>query len=216
MGRIVICISGLSGAGKTGVTRKLKVKINAEEFSLGAICRAICFYMELNKITVYDKAIVNTIMKDPLAWRIIEGITCDPKIQNEKYARGASKLFQIPEVSRWCTEFLRMQPYSIGTKPIIFEGRGSGWLFPLAPVNVWLDADEMVRFMRKYKDAIKLDANTNFSDLVKSLSMRDGFEARNAIMPAKYMPGAVRIDTTHMTEDNVVAEIAKIYNRKIK
>jgi 23S rRNA A2030 N6-methylase RlmJ len=108
---------------------------------------------------------------------------------------------------------MRLQTFGAGEYPMVFEGRGNGWLFPNAAIKIWLDADENVRFRRKHGDAERFGA-VAYSDTVKSLSMRAGIEARNAIISAKPAPGAIRIDTTYMTEDEVLAAVLAIYNNK--
>ncbi|MCL2439854.1 MAG: (d)CMP kinase [Alphaproteobacteria bacterium] len=215
MNRFVMCLDGLSGTGKTVLSKKLVKKIDAEVVSLGALFRAIAYYMELNKIAD-PKAVVGKINKDKLAWSVIEGMLESHVIQNEKYARGAVRLFSVPEVSSWGIEFLRLQPYRLGNKPMIFEGRGKGQLFPFAPLKIWLDAHDGVRFARKHGDAVKLGTGVAFSDTVKSLVMREEFEKRDPVVPALPSSDAIRIDTTNMSEDAVCEKVLRIYNDTTK
>jgi cytidylate kinase len=152
-------------------------------------------------------------MKDPPAWRIIESMASSPIVQQEKYARGAVKLFQVPEVAHWCLEYMKLLPFSFGDCPQIFEGRGIGRLFPTAPVKIWLDGDKETRFRRKHTDAEKFGPAV-YSDTVKSNTMRDELEAQNALVPSKPGHGDIRIDTTRMTREQVLAYVIAVCNYK--
>lgn len=76
------------------------------------------------------------------------------------------------------------------------EGRDIGSvIFPDAGVKIFLDADEATRAARRAKEGI--------SD---SITKRDAMDRSRKTAPLVCAEGAVRIDTSHMTKEEVVAK----------
>ena len=77
---------------------------------------------------------------------------------------------------------------------MIMEGRDIGSvIFPDANVRIFLDADEETRAARRAKEGI--------SDSIKK---RDEIDKSRKTAPLRCPEGAERIDTSHMTKQEVV------------
>ena len=87
-----------------------------------------------------------------------------------------------------------------GFKGIIMEGRDIGSIiFPDANARIFLDADEQTRAARRAKEGI--------SDSIKQ---RDALDKNRKVAPLVCPEGASRVDTSHMTKDEVVAKSISI------
>ena len=83
-------------------------------------------------------------------------------------------------------------------------------VFPNADLKVYLTADPAERARRRAKEVSDLDYETVAADLAR----RDTLDSTRDIDPLSEAPDAVLVDTTGLTIDEVVAEIARLLEEK--
>ena len=118
-------------------------------------------------------------------------------IRTESVNASVAKYAAMPEVRNFLKNYQRsMADYarSHGLSGMIMEGRDIGTvIFPDANVRIFLDADEQTRAARRAKEGI--------SD---SVGLRDAIDKSRKTAPLRCPESAVRIDTSHMTKEEVV------------
>ena len=112
----------------------------------------------------------------------------------------------MPEVRRFVTDFLRSLR-ALGD--LVVEGRDiCTVVFPDTPARFYLDADVEVRAQRRHLEEIEKGlraAGAAGQERVKaSLEARDNIDSKRACAPLRVADGALRIDSTHMTLEEVI------------
>jgi len=94
------------------------------------------------------------------------------------------------------------------------EGRDIGTkVFPHADLKIFLDADPVVREQRRMAQQ-KIRAEVA-ADVAAELRQRDQRDRTRAASPLVAAPDAVVIDSTSLTEDEVLALVEKLANEKL-
>jgi cytidylate kinase len=113
---------------------------------------------------------------------------------------------KVPEVRKVVTDWLRSMR-SIGD--IVVEGRDIGSVvFPDSPARFYLNASAEARARRRHLEEVQKGISTQDEAAVKaSLLNRDKIDSSRKTAPLKVADGAVVIDSTDLTIDEVLAAI---------
>lgn len=95
------------------------------------------------------------------------------------------------------------------------EGRDIGTkVFPDADIKIFLDADPVIREQRRLEQQkIKGPSAQEIADQLRERDKRDRTRAASPLVAA---PDAVIIDSSHLSEDQVAAQIEAQLNQKLK
>jgi CMP/dCMP kinase len=97
---------------------------------------------------------------------------------------------------------------------VVMEGRDIGTrVFPGADVKIFLDADPVVREQRRL-----LQQNVRGSAahaVVTELRERDRRDRTRATSPLLPAPDALMIDSTHLSEDEVLRQVGEVVQSKL-
>ena len=101
---------------------------------------------------------------------------------------------------------VKRQRELIASGDYVAEGRDIGTVVsPESPLKVFLTADEQERARRR-----AFDSGEPVDEVRQAIGDRDRRDQERADSPLRRAPGAVHIDTTDLTRDEVVEEIAKL------
>jgi cytidylate kinase len=115
-----------------------------------------------------------------------------------------SAVSAVPEVR---TRLLREQRSIIGDGDIVVEGRDIGSVVaPDADVKLYLTADPAARAARRTAELAGADVAATEQDLIR----RDAIDSGRATAPLKRADGALHLDTTPFTLDEVVEQIVAL------
>jgi len=97
---------------------------------------------------------------------------------------------------------------------VVMEGRDIGTkVFPNADLKIFLDADPVVREQRRMKQQkIKKEVE---ADMAAELRERDRRDRTRAASPLVAAADAVVIDSTSLSEDEVLAQVEKLAQEKL-
>ena len=100
--------------------------------------------------------------------------------------------------------------------PSILEGRDIGTvIFPDAPVKFFLTASIDERTKRRLAELEAMDGDTpSYEELREQIRLRDEGDTTRAIAPLKKADGAIEIDTSGITLDQVVKKMADAIDHK--
>ena len=95
------------------------------------------------------------------------------------------------------------------------EGRDIGtYVFPNADVKIYLDATPEERARRRLKQNEELGIKETYEEILKNIKTRDSIDKGREMGALKQAEDAIYIDSSNMSIEEVVSEVAKIINNK--
>ena len=210
---IVIAIDGPSGSGKSSTSRGVADRLGLRYLDTGAQFRALTHWMLVNDVDVSDPVAVASRCDeaelesgtDPLNPTItVDGSDVALAIRGEAVTAAVSPVSAVPEVR---ARLLRLQREIIGSGGIVVEGRDIGSVVaPDAEVKVYLTADTAARAARRAAE----EGGADLAATEASLTSRDRIDSGRTAAPLTMADGAVHIDSTWFTLDEVIDQIVAL------
>jgi CMP/dCMP kinase len=208
---LVIAVDGTSGSGKSSTSRGVADRLGVRYLDTGAQFRAMTWWMLRQGVDVHDPAAVAARCAepvivsgtDPLGPTItVDGTDVAVAIRQDDVNGAVSPVSAVPEVR---ARLLQLQRDVIAADGgIVVEGRDIGSVVaPDAPVKVYLSADPAARAARRAAE----QGGADVAATEASLLARDRIDSGRATAPLVQADGAVHIDTTDYTLDEVIGLI---------
>ena len=197
----VVAIDGPAGAGKSTVAKSVARELGFTYLDTGAMYRAVALAARRREREPAEVA--GTITLDLRDGVRIDGEDVSAAIRTPEVSQAASTVAADPEVRR---ALVAQQRRLMGSGDWVAEGRDIGTVVaPDAEVKVFLTADPVQRARRRARE-LGLDEAAVLADQ----SARDERDSTREHAPLKPAPGAVVLDTTDLTIEQVVARIADL------
>ena len=216
--RVVVAMDGPSGSGKSSTARGVAARLGLRYLDTGAQFRAVTAWMLERGVDFEDPAAIADLSDEP---ELVSGtdpldptITVDGKdvavaIRSQGVTAHVSAVASVPEVRR---RLLRLQRMIIGEGGIVVEGRDIGSVVaPDAEVKVFLTADPSARAARRTKEVGAGDVDATQADLLR----RDMIDSGRTASPLTMAEGAIHLDTTPYTLDEVVQQVVDIVDEAV-
>jgi cytidylate kinase len=214
---IVVAVDGTSGSGKSSTSRGVADRLGLRYLDTGAMYRAMTWWMLRHGVDVHDPAAVAARCGepriesglDPLGPTIaVDGEDVAAAIRQPDVNAAVSPVSAVPEVR---ARMVRMQREAIEAARsgagIVVEGRDIGsTVWPDAPVKVFLSADASARATRRAAE----EGGSDVSATEQSLRARDEIDSGRAVSPLVRSEGAVHIDTTAYSLDEVIEQVVDL------
>lgn len=205
----VIAIDGPAGSGKSTVARSLASRLGLEYLDTGAMYRAVTFAALRRNIDPSDVADVAAlactldIVVDDDGVRV-DGVDATIEIRGPEVTRAVSLVAANRDVR---TELVRRQrEWAIERGGGVMEGRDIGSVvFPDAELKVYLTASPEVRATRRSNEVTDLDYEVVAADLAR----RDALDQGRDVDPLTQVDGALLLDTTDLSVDEIVDELSR-------
>jgi cytidylate kinase len=205
----VIAIDGPAGSGKSTVARRLAEHLGLDYLDTGAMYRAITFAALRRGIDPADTAPVAELARvvdlDVTTDNVrVDGVDATIEIRGPEVSRAVSLVAANPQVR---AELVRRQrEWANERAGGVLEGRDIGTVvFPDAVLKVYLNARPEVRAERRAAEVSDLDYETVAADMAR----RDAFDQGRLADPLRVADDAIELDTSDMTIDEIVAELAR-------
>jgi cytidylate kinase len=197
----VVAIDGPAGAGKSTVAKSVARELGFTYLDTGAMYRAVA--LAARRSDLEPAEVAGTITIDVRDGVRVDGEDVSGAIRTPEVSQAASQAAADPEVRR---ALVAQQRRLIGSGDWVAEGRDIGTVVaPEAEVKVFLTADPAERARRRARE-LGLDEATVLADQ----TARDERDSTRAHAPLRPAPGAVVLDTTDLTLEQVVARIADL------
>jgi cytidylate kinase len=214
---IVVAVDGTSGSGKSSTSRGVADRLGLRYLDTGAMYRAMTWWMLRHGVDVHDPQAVAAVCAtpliesgtDPLAPSItVDGEDVAFAVRQPDVNAAVSPVSAVPEVR---ARLLRLQRDAIGDalggRGIVVEGRDIGSVvWPEAPVKIYLSADPSARASRRAAE----EGGSDVEATRESLLSRDQIDSGRTISPLVRADGAIHIDTTAYSLDEVVDQVVAL------
>lgn len=211
----VIAIDGPSGAGKSSVSRLVGKRLGYLHVDSGALYRIMtCQCLVHGVDTSAPAAVVEFVRNVTVESRpedgaiayYVDGEAPGDRIRTPEVTAHASEVARLPEVRAIITSALRGMA-SCGN--LVVEGRDiTTAVFPDSPARFYLTASAEARARRRQKEEVEKGIANQSAETVKaSLLARDRMDSSRACAPLRKADGALEIDSSDMTLEEVVETV---------
>ena len=141
---------------------------------------------------------------------LLDGKDVSARIRERDVSEAASRISIHPKVREWMVAHQREMGAGGG---VVMEGRDIGTqVFPNADLKIFLDADPVVREQRRMEQQkIKGDVAASVAAELRERDRRDRTRAASPLVAAD---DAVVINSTSLSEDEVLARIEELVKQK--
>ena len=218
-----VAIDGPAGAGKSTMARALAKELGYYYVDTGAIYRTVAYFMDLLGVSPKDVDGVERYIdeltvqieydEEGKQHMIMNGMDVTDEIRTQEISQKAS-LVSAHAVVR--DVLLDMQRDVARKHNVIMDGRDIGSVvLPKADVKIFLTASPEVRAKRRTEELLAKGEKANYQQILKAIQERDYQDTHREIAPLKMARDSVKVDTSEMNIDEVVAAIMDIVRKKI-
>ena len=223
---MIIAIDGPSGAGKSSVSKIIATKLGFSCLDTGAMYRSVAWMARERGIALEDTDALGDIAR-----------TCDIAFQHEPgnpspigvsiAGNDVTAAIRTAEIDRAVSpvsavvavrEALVEQQRRIGQAgDYVVEGRDIGTVvFPNAQLKIFLTASDEARARRRVlQNEQRGIGSTDFDEVLADLRRRDEIDSSRAASPLKAADDAIVIDSSDLTQDEVVNRICQLANERL-
>lgn len=220
-----VAIDGPASAGKSTVAKILASKLSFVYIDTGAMYRACTLIARDHQIDYGNEdEILKAIDEDGIKLLpgkdgqkvVVAGKDVSLEIRTPEITANVSQVSALPKVRE---KMVELQREMAGSTNVIMDGRDIGTtVLPDAEVKIFLVATARSRAERRMLDwkqkGIKSDQTVE--EIEADIAKRDYLDSHREVSPLKKADGAIEIDTTNMSIDQVVGAIFAEIQKKQK
>lgn len=213
-----IAIDGPAGAGKSTIAKELAKSLEMTYVDTGAMYRAIAVWVGDNDIDPADEAAVEERL-DEISMSIgyaggaqkvylgEEDVT--GRLRKEETGRIASVVSKYGAVRK---KLVELQQEIAAKEPVIMDGRDIGTkVLPDAVLKIFMTASADVRAKRRFDELTEKGVDCDYEEILEDIKKRDHADETRTISPLKPAKDAVILDTSDMSQREVVEKIMELY-----
>jgi CMP/dCMP kinase len=206
----VITIDGPAGAGKSTVARVLAERLGYALIPTGAMYRALALSVMRARVPVRESAELRAHLA-PLSIVVaaghvyLDGEDVTEAIRSREVAQVTSDVTTLASVRAKVTPLQRQLAAEGG---VVLEGRDTGTVVcPDAEVKFYLTASLEARARRRQAELAAAGAPAALAAITSELAARDEQDETRELAPLRRPPGAIELDTSDLTADQVVERL---------
>jgi cytidylate kinase len=214
---LVIAIDGPAGAGKSTVSLKLAKMLGLAYVDSGATYRALALKVLESGISPDDEQAVTEVTacteikflaKGSRVSGLLDGRDVTQQIRTPKVTLAAAQVSRLRGVRE---RLVSLQRGFARGRGVVMEGRDIGTVvFPDSQLKIFLLADAEERARRRLEQEKREGRDATLRQTAYEISRRDQLDAERRISPLVPASDAFKIDSTHLTADQVVERILEL------
>ena len=211
----VVAIDGPAGAGKSTVARLLAERMGYAYVNTGSLYRALALSAKRAGIdpgALTAEFLAQQQLECKGADLYLNGILTGAELRTPDIAQGASLVSKQKSVRDY---LLPVQRNAAKNCWIVMEGRDIGTvIFPDAKCKFFVTATPEERARRRMAQSGEIAAGADFEAILAEIKERDERDSTRAIAPLKPADDAVIVDTTGLTIEQVVENLAGLCRKQ--
>ncbi len=202
----VVTIDGPSGTGKGTIAALVAQRLGWHTLDSGALYRVLGLAAGRAGVDLDDgEAVAEIAAALPLDFAggrvLLAGEDITDAIRAESAGMAASRVAVHGPVRAALLDWQRAAARAPG---LVADGRDMGTVvFPDAQVKVFLTASPEERALRRHKQLKGKGTDASLADLLKDIQARDERDRNRAVAPLRAAPGALELDTTALSIEEV-------------
>jgi len=218
---IVIALDGPAGVGKSTVGKRIASEVNYKFVSTGKMYRALAWKALQTGTALNDEQALLSLA-DSVSWTFPRGegpeadVALDGKVLRgelitEEVSRASSAVAVLPGVR---SLMKTMQQKAGADGGVVMEGRDIGTnIFPDAELKIFLDASAEARASRRVGQLKAQGLEADYNEILAFIKKRDYQDSTRKINPLKKADDAVYLDSTNLSQDQVVEKITLLFRK---
>lgn len=221
MKKIIIAIDGPAGAGKSTIAKKVAALLGYAYIDTGAMYRTVTLRFLESGLPFSEAAVTAIAEKISITFRYGNGVNrvfadgeeVTDAIRSLEVSRNVSKVAAVGGVR---TAMVAAQRKIGNQGGVVMDGRDIGTVvLPNATVKIFLTATPEVRAKRRTDELIAKGQKADYNKILKDIQQRDYQDTHRAIAPLKMARDSVKLDTSELDIDGVIAAMKEIIARKV-
>ncbi|MDY6869640.1 MAG: (d)CMP kinase [Actinomycetota bacterium] len=218
----VIAVDGPAGTGKSSVSRALARALGARYLDTGAMYRIVTLAVLRAGIDPSDGDAVAAAVDDvDLAVGydpdedhcLLAGEDVSAEIRGAAVTRAVSAVSAVPAVRARLVDLQRRLVDGAGS--VVVEGRDIGTVvLPDADVKIFLTASAEERARRRNVQNVTNGLPDDYASVLADVRRRDHLDSTRPVSPLRAAADAVVVDTSDMTETDVVAHLQDLVHQR--
>lgn len=216
-----IAIDGPAGAGKSTIAKALAERLGAIYLDTGAMYRTVALYMhdaDINGAESIARAVndpkIEVQFVNGKQHMLLNGVDVNDRLRTPEASMMASRVSAVPAVRE---RLVALQREIAAGHAVVMDGRDIGTkVLPNATLKVYLTASCEVRAERRFAELKESNPNLTLEQVLADIVERDYNDAHREASPMYQASDAIRIDTSNMNRDQVVAAIIDLLLKTLK
>lgn len=205
-----IAIDGPSGAGKSAIASALAKRLGYEYIDTGALYRTIAYIAVKEGGDLSTEELLKRVDAQSIDYKDgavqLNGEALGDVIRTEAISQKTSQLSKEPAVRDYLLSLQRRLAEDGG---VVMEGRDIGTVvLPSADVKFFLTASEEERARRRYEQRLAFGESVDMEIIKADIHARDERDKNRAVAPLKQAVDAILVDSTAMSEEEVLDTMA--------
>ncbi len=212
---MIITIDGPAGSGKSTAARELAHALGVAYLDTGATYRAVTLKAMREGVDLENPdELTNVARRADISLKplpsgtgvALDGRDVSKEIRSEEVSVNSYYIAHCPQVRSVLVDLQRQIGQRLGD--FVAEGRDQGSVvFPEADVKFYLDAAPEVRARRRFDEMQSGGEQVDYQEVLENIRQRDGRDRSRDVAPLVKPEGAIEIDTSNNTIEQVTAKL---------
>jgi cytidylate kinase len=212
---VIVAVDGPAGTGKSSVSRGLARALHARYLDTGAMYRIATLAVLRAGVDPADQDAVQSVAATANILvshdadedrSYLDGEDVSSEIRGDEVTKAVSAVSSVPAVRARLVDLQRA--LADGPGSVVVEGRDIGTVvLPNADLKIFLTASAETRARRRNDQNVATGLPDDYDNVLADVRRRDHLDSTRAVSPLRAAPDAVVVDTSEMTESEVIGHL---------